>query len=36
MKCEEIRIICHTNTDAIIALIEQHKRRITQPESHIA
>lgn len=36
MECEEISIMCHTNPDAIIALIEQQKDRIAQLESRIA
>ncbi|MEA2034202.1 MAG: hypothetical protein U9N40_01720 [Euryarchaeota archaeon] len=36
LKREESRVICHTNPDTIIALIEQQEVRIAQPESRIA
>ena len=36
LKREEIRILCQTNPDAIIALIEQQEARIVHLEAHIA
>jgi len=35
LKREENRVICNTNPDAIIALIEQQEVRIARPESRI-
>ena len=36
LKHEEIRILCQTNPDAIIALIEQQEARIVHLEARIA
>ena len=35
LKREEIRILCQTNPDALIALIEQQEARIEQQEARI-
>ena len=36
LKREENHVICHINPDVIIAIIEQQKVRMGQPESRIA
>ena len=35
LKREEIRVLCQTNPDAMIAFIETYEARITQLEAHI-